>query len=274
MELRNAVVVVTGASSGFGELTARRFARAGSNVVVAARRLDRLEALAADLRSTGVEAIAVRCDVTSRDDLHALRDAVRERFGRCDVLVNNAGIPGGGRFEDLSEDQIERVLRVNALGVMLCTKAFLPMMLERGRGHVVNVASLAGRFAVPGASVYSASKHAVVAFGEALYHELAPRGILVTSINPTLARTEGFPMKGRPAALVMDPDRVARAIVDVVRHGRAPEVSVPRGVGLFQAFRVLTPPLYRWGVRKATARLGSTAAPTDPAADPPPNAAT
>ena len=260
MRLREAVVVVTGASSGFGELTARRFARAGSSVVLAARRIERLRALAGDLEREGPSAMAVACDVTDLEQIHALADATRERFGRCDALINNAGIPGGGRLEDLGDEQIERVMDVNALGVMRCTKAFLPMMLERGRGHIVNVASLAGRYTAPGSSVYSASKSAVVAFSEALYYELGPRGILVTSVNPGFARTEGFPMDGMPRALVMDPDRIARVIVDVVRRGRAPEVDVPRGAGAFEAFRILVPPLYRWGVRTATRRLRSTPA--------------
>jgi short-subunit dehydrogenase len=260
MELRGAVVVVTGASSGFGELAARRFARAGSSVVVAARRVDRLEALVREFEAHDRAALAVRCDVTDVGQIHELRDAVARRFGRCDALINNAGIPGGGRFEDLSEEQIERVMTVNALGVMRCTKAFLPMMLERARGHVVNVGSLAGRYAAPGASVYSASKHAVVAFSEALAYELAPKGILVTSVNPGFARTEGFPMHGMPSVLVMDPDRVAAVIVEVVRRGRGPEVDVPRAMGIFEAFRILTPRLYRWGVRTATRRVGSTPA--------------
>jgi short-subunit dehydrogenase len=258
MRLDGAVVVVTGASSGFGALTARRFARAGSAVVLAARRIERLDALAAEIDGSGGTALAVACDVTDVQQIHALAGAVGNSFGRCDVLVNNAGIPGGGRFEDLRDEQIERVMNVNALGVMRCTKAFLPMMLERGRGHVVNVASLAGRFSAPGSSVYSASKHAVVAFSEALYHELGPKGILVTSVNPGFARTEGFPMHGMPEVLVLDADRVARVIVDVVRRGRAPEVSVPRGMAVLEAFRILTPPLYRWGVRTATRRIRST----------------
>lgn len=260
MRLSGAVVVVTGASSGFGELTARRFARAGSSVVLAARRIDRLEALAAQIGDSGGTALPIGLDVALWDSIHALRDAVAERLGRCDVLVNNAGIPGGGRFENLSEQQMDRVMTVNALGVMRCTKAFLPMMLERGSGHIVNVASLAGRFAGPGSSMYSASKHAVVAFGESLYYELEPKGILVTSVNPGFARTEGFPMTGVPPALVMNPDRVARAIVDVVRLGRAPEVDVPRGIGVVEAFRILAPPLYRWGVRTVTRRTRPTPA--------------
>src|SRR5207249_4100009 len=114
--------------------------------------------------------------------------------------------------------------------------------------------SLAGRFAVPGSSVYSSTKHAVVAFSESLHFELEPRGILVTAVNPGLVATEAFPHRdalerGRP---VMKPERVARVIVDVVKRGRAPEVSVPRWMAALQAFRVLTPPLYRFGLRRAT----------------------
>ena len=260
MELNGAVAVVTGASSGFGELTARLLAREGASVVLAARRVERLEALAGEIEGRGGRALAVKCDIIEVADLQALRDRVDEAFGRCDVLINNAGIPGGGRFEEVSLEQIERVIRVNLLGVMLCTKVFLPMMLERPRGHIVNVGSVAGRYATPGASVYTASKHGVVAFSEALYYELAPRGILVTSVNPGFAATEGFPQGRLPSAIVMPAKRVARAIVDVVRKGKAPEVTVPRALGPWQAFRILTPPLYRWGVRQASKKLGATRA--------------
>lgn len=260
MELNGAVAVVTGASSGFGELTARLLAKGGASVVLAARRVERLEALAGEIEGRGGRALAVRCDVTEVADLQALRDRVDETFGRCDVLINNAGIPGGGRFEEVSLEQIEQVIRVNLLGVMLCTKVFLPMMLERPRGHIVNVASVAGRYATPGASVYTASKHGVVAFSEALYYELGPRGILVTSVNPGFAATEGFPQGRLPSAIVMPAERVARAIVDVVRKDKAPEVTIPRALGPWQAFRILTPPLYRWGVRQAAKKLGATRA--------------
>lgn len=260
MELNGAVAVVTGASSGFGELTARLLAKGGASVVLAARRVERLEALAGEIEGRGDRALAVRCDVTEVADLQALRDRVDETFGRCDVLINNAGIPGGGRFEEVSLEQIEQVIRVNLLGVMLCTKVFLPMMLERPRGHIVNVGSVAGRYATPGASVYTASKHGVVAFSEALYYELGPRGILVTSVNPGFAATEGFPQRRLPSAIVMPAERVARAIVDVVRKDKAPEVTIPRALGPWQAFRILTPPLYRWGVRQAAKKLGATRA--------------
>ena len=121
-------------------------------------------------------------------------------------------------------------------------------MLERRRGHVVNVASLAGRFATPGRRDLRRDEHAVVAFSEALYYELKPFGVLVTGVNP------GF--SPRPRASQTDilgrrldaADRVAKLIVDVVREGTAPEISVPRALAAIQTFRVLTPPLYRWGM--------------------------
>src|SRR5206468_2728177 len=144
-----------------------------------ARREDLLNELGEEIRSFGGQALVVGCDVSEIGQVQELAARTEASFGRCDVLVNNAGIPGGGPFAELSLDQIERIARVNYLGVLYCTKAFLPMMVAAGRGHVVNVASLAGRFAVPGSSVYSSTKHAVVAFSEALHFEMAPRGILV-----------------------------------------------------------------------------------------------
>jgi short-subunit dehydrogenase len=254
VDLRDAVVVVTGASAGIGEATAIRFARAGSRTVLAARRMERLEGLAGAIRSRGGDALPVRCDVTEPDDIAGLVEETLAAYGRCDVLVNNAGIPGGGAFRDVSADQVERLVRTNLLGVLLVTKAFLPHLLERGAGHVVNVASVAGRVATPGAAVYGATKHGVVAFSEALSAELRPSGILVTAVNPGLTRTEGFPQAGRPRPFVMDADRVARTIVDVVLRERAPEVSVPRALALLQLFRVFTPPLYRWGMNVAAKR--------------------
>ncbi|HEX5950768.1 MAG TPA: SDR family NAD(P)-dependent oxidoreductase [Actinomycetota bacterium] len=254
MDLPGAVAVVTGASSGIGESTALLLARAGARVVLAARRLERLEALAERIAAHGGEALPVRCDVAEPADLAELVERTDGAYGRCDVLINNAGIPGGGPFRSLPPAQIERVVRVNLLGVMLGTRAFLPMMLQRRSGHVVNVASLAGRYATPGSSVYGATKHAVVAFGESLYYEIKPFGILVTTVNPGFTKTEGFPQDDIPRPLVMRREHVAQVIVDVIRRGRAPEVSIPRPLAAAQAFRVLTPPLYRWGVDRVTRR--------------------
>jgi uncharacterized protein len=259
------VCVVTGASTGIGEATARAMARAGAAVVLAARREDLLARCADEI---GPQATWVRCDVTSLEDLLALRDHVAETHGRCDVLVNNAGVPGGGRFVDLSIERIRLVAETNLIAVMTATKVFLPMLLETG-GHVVNVASLAGRYALPGASVYTAAKHGVVAFSESLYHELRPQGVVVTSVNPGLVATEGFFPADSPLwrdrlvrPFIMSPERVARTIVEIVRHRRGPEVSVPRWLGAPQAARVLVPPLYRAALaRIVTGRAGTAKAP-------------
>lgn len=250
MELRGKVVVVTGASSGIGEATAVAFAKRGAKVVLAARRLKRLEDLADRIERAGGKALALKCDVGEPDEVQKLPGIVEELVGPTDVLVNNAGIPGGGQLVELSMEQIERVVRVNVLGVLYGTRAFLPGMLARGHGHVVNVASLAGMFAAPGASLYTATKHAVVAFSESLNFDTEPNGVLVTTVNPGFVDTEGFPQGRLPTRIVMNVDRVSDAIVKVVRNGIAPEYTIPRWIAPFQAFRVLTPPLYRWGVRK------------------------
>ena len=254
MELRGSVVVVTGASSGIGESTAVVFAQRGATVVLAARRLDRLEALAERIERAGGHALALRCDVADPAQLERLPGIVEEALGPADVLVNNAGVPGRGKFLDLSHDQIDDVVRVNLLGVLHASRAFLPSMRRRGRGHIVNVASIAGRFAAPGAALYSATKHAVVAFSESLNYDTEPQGVLVTSVNPGFVDTEGFPQGHLPPQIVLSETRVPMAIVKVVLRGIAPEYTVPRWVAPLQAFRVLTPPLYRWGMRRLPGR--------------------
>jgi uncharacterized protein len=262
------VCVVTGASGGIGEATARALAARGATVVLAARRVERLEEIAEGIgRETGRPATPVTCDVGDVGQVEELVDRVKGDHGRCDVLVNNAGVPGGGAFADLSLEQIEHVARVNLLGVLFCTKLTLPL-LRASKGHVVNVASLAGRYALPGAAVYTATKHAVVAFSEALYHELAGDGVMVTSVNPGLVATEGFFPEDNPLwrdpvlrRFIMDPRKVAQAVVTVIRTRKGPEVSVPRWLAGPQAFRVLTPALYRAAVRRIVAGRARRSAP-------------
>jgi short-subunit dehydrogenase len=250
------VVVVTGASSGIGARTALALGARGAHLVLAARRQPELEAIARRIQDLGGEATVVPTDVTLKKDLQRLVEATSETYGRVDVLVNNAGIPGGGSFADLDLGHLERITFTNYLSVLRLTKLFLPMLLD-SRGHVVNVASLAGRFAVPGAAAYTASKHAVVAISESLYYELAPRGVMVTVVNPGFVETEGFPHRdlkadARTRRLVMGTAPTIRAIVEVIEKRKGPEVSVPRWLGPLQAFRILTPPVYRAAVRRFT----------------------
>jgi short-subunit dehydrogenase len=243
-------VVVTGASSGIGEATAVALAAQGARVVVAARRTERLDALVERIDSKGGHALAATCDVTKPERLETLRTLTEEAFGPADVLINSAGVRGGGEFTRLDYEKIEAHVRLNVLGVMFGTRAFLPAMLARGKGHVVNIGSLAGRFATPGNAIYGATKHAVVAFSEALNYETERRNVRVTAVNPGFVDTEGFPQGDLPDWMVLKMGTVTDAIVKVVREGIAPEYAVPRWLSPLQLFRVATPPLYRWGVRR------------------------
>ena len=243
--------MVTGASSGIGRATGRVLARGGAQVVLAARRRERLEELEREIEAGGGRALAVPCDVTDPGEIRRLAAVVDAAFGRCDILVNNAGIPAGGRFEDLDWEKIEDVVDTNLMSVLAASKAFLPGMLRCHRGHIVNVASLAGRHAVPGSSVYSATKHAVVAFSGSLNMTTQHQGVLVTSVNPGLVATEGFSGRG-PRILSTTPEAVARTICDVVERGRAPEVFVPRWVGWTW---IVPPSLYRAVIRRYIARV-------------------
>jgi short-subunit dehydrogenase len=244
------VVVVIGASSGIGEASAIAFAKRGARVVLAARRTERLDAVVERIEKAGGRALAATCDVTVPDQLRTLRAVTEEAFGPTDVLVNSAGMRGGGEFAKLDYERIEDHVRSNVLGVMFGTRAFLPGMLARGRGHVVNIGSIAGRFATPGNAIYGATKHAVVAFSEAMNYETERRNVHVTSVNPGFVDTEGFPQRDLPDWAVLKMRTVTGAIVKVVQEDIAPEYSVPRWLSPLQAFRVLTPPLYRWGMRR------------------------
>lgn len=246
MEIRGSIAVVTGASSGIGRATALALAKSGAHVVVAARREEKLRELESFIEENGGKATSVACDVTRPEDLRRLAAVVREGLGRCDILVNSAGIPAGASFEDLTYERIEEVVATNLTSVLLATKAFLPMMLKRRRGHIVNISSIAGRHAVPGAAIYSATKHAVVAFSESMNHETSRDGVLITAICPGFVDTEGFPQKDLPDAIIIPMKVVTRAIMRTIERGRAPLITVPRWAGAFEFFRVAVPGPYRW----------------------------
>jgi short-subunit dehydrogenase len=250
MRIRGTIAVVTGASSGIGRETALALASQGASVVLAARRRPLLESLAVEIESRGGRALVVPTDVADVSAVESLAAAVHGEFGRCDILVNNAGIPAYGPFTDISPEDIEYVVRVNLLGVLHGTRVFLPGMLEAGSGHIVNVASLAGRQAVPRGSVYAATKHAVVGFSESVFYEVRDQGVRVTAINPGWVETPGFPQDHLDRRMVMWPRQVSAAIVRAIQRNAGPQVSVPRAGGMLEAFRVVTPGPYRWVMQR------------------------
>ena len=245
------VAVVTGASSGIGEATAKRLGADGWKLLLVARRADRLEALASSLPDASVLAV----DLTAADAPGKVRAAVEERFGgRLDLLVNNAGGSWRAPFgsEDGGYENVRRTMDLNFLSPVRLTEALLPLLRSSAPSAVVNVASIAGRVARATAGSYGASKAAMIGWSDALYLEEREHGVHVGVVLPGFVSTEGFPQEGlkkNPLTrwIVGKPSQVADAIVDAGPGGRAERI-VPRGYALFPALRVLTP----WLVRRAT----------------------
>ena len=243
------IAVITGASSGIGEATARELARRGWRPVLVARRRERLEPLAAEL---GGEFEV--CDVSERADVDRAAAAILQRHERIDLLVNNAGIPGRGTFLSLGPERIEAVLRTNYLGGVWMVRA-LETALQPG-SHVVNVVSVAGTVAFAPAGPYAASKHAQLAFSRSLAGLFAARGVKVHTILPGFVETEGFPQRSvlRNAffrRMVIAPELVAERLAGAVESGRR-EVFVPRWYRVFSLVQALLPGLSA----RAVARSG------------------
>jgi NADP-dependent 3-hydroxy acid dehydrogenase YdfG len=190
IDLSGRVVAVTGASSGIGEATAMACAKAGAAVSLAARRLDRIEDLAERITGDGGTALAVQTDVGDEQEAQRFIERTAADLGRLDVLVNNAGVMLLGPIAGADTEEWRRMIDANVYGVLYCTHAALPLMLEQGSGHFVNVSSVAGRFARAGSGVYNLTKFGVGAFSEALRQEVAAQHIRVTLIEPGFVATE------------------------------------------------------------------------------------
>ncbi len=189
-QLAGQVVIVTGASSGIGEQTARRLARGGAQVVISARRQDRLDALARELDPTGANVLAVAGDVTSDADRRHLVEATLAKFGRIDALVNNAGYGTRGPVEVVPVEAIRRNFETNVFSLVALTQLVLPTMRAQRSGTIVNIGSVAGRIARPLSSIYDSTKHALEALTDGLRGELKPFGVRVTLIRPGYIVTE------------------------------------------------------------------------------------
>ncbi len=250
--LDNKIVLITGASSGFGADAAQLFAAEGCKVVLAARRIDRLQALAEKIRGEGGEALAVPVDVANHNDIENMVRSALDLYGQVDILFNNAGF---GRMDWLDkldpERDIETQVQVNLTGLIQVARAVLPHMLERREGHIINMSSVAGRIAPPFYSVYSATKFGVRGFTEALRREVSPFGVRVTGVYPAYANTEFSLRTGRSQSrrkptpldsLRMSSEYVARRVVGLAKHPRR-SLVIPWWYNLAIGLNDLTPAL-------------------------------
>lgn len=256
VDFADRVAVITGASSGIGTGFARMLARRGARVVLVARRQERLDALAAEIEAAGGRALPVACDVGDPEAVRAAAASVVERFGRVDLLMNNAGYNRHVLFKDHAVEDMERMMRVNYFGMVYWIKAVLPAMRAQGSGWIVNLSSVAGKLGQPDEASYAATKFAVAGLSESLVYELEPLGIHVLCVYPALVRTEMFDA----ATLARMPESVKQRFIDVERFcadvldalGRgAYEVTVPRYVGFAYLARLLMPSTFR----RQTAKL-------------------
>src|SRR5216684_3221953 len=228
VRLKGAVVAITGASSGIGEATALAFARRGARLELGARRLEKLNAVAEKCRKAGSPDVNVRLlDVGQRASARAFIAAALRDHERLDVLVNNAGVGWMGRAHEMPEEKVDELVATNFKGVVTTTQAALPWMLERRRGVIINVASVAGFRATPYSAVYSATKHAVVGLSHALRGELSGTGVKVCVVYPASTKTEFFDQTEAPIGPQFSASWVARLIVRTARFPRRDAIVGP-----------------------------------------------
>ena len=192
MDFKNKVVLITGASSGIGKQTAIEFAKLGSSIILVARRKNKLEQVENELKQFNVNTLVCACDVSKKDQVEKMSKIVFQKFNSIDILVNNAGFAIYGLVSDLSINEIESQMETNYFGMIYCVKNFLPLMLKKKSGHIVNVASVGASFSVPGVSSYCATKFAMLGFSEGLKHELYGTGVGLTVVSPIMVRTPLF----------------------------------------------------------------------------------
>jgi short-subunit dehydrogenase len=256
--------LVTGASSGIGELLARRLAREGAHVALLARRSDRLEEIAREIRDAGGRALVIACDVADPAQVEAAAARARAELGGVDLLVNNAGYGHHRRFAEWDAGDMARMMRVNYDGALFASKALLPDMLARRRGWIVFVTSVAGHISVPDESAYCASKFALLGLARALSLEVEGQGVHVLAVCPGAIRTPFFdaealarmPLAARRT--MAGPEGLVDAILDALARGKR-EIVYPRWLRVGILVQALAPGFMRRMVARSTRRPDTSA---------------
>lgn len=267
------VALVTGASSGIGRTLSLDLARRGLHVAMLARSGERLKQLADEAGRSGPECLPLVCDVREPDSVESAVEQTVARFGRLDLVVNNAGFGSYIPFANADIEDLRELMEVNYFGAVHVTRAALPRLLERRRGHLVFVASIAGRIPPARHSGYAATKSALIGFAESLALELSADGIGVTIVNPGVVATEFFDRPSFhdfPPALRRRPlsaERVARATLRAVERGRA-EIFVPGSLRYAHLLKTLAPRLFRAGSLRFGRKTGMIGPASVPPADP------
>ena len=263
---KDKVVLVTGGSSGLGRVIAEAFGKAGAKLVIAALEAEAVEAAAGEMRDAGYDVLGVHANIIRQDDVDALFQQALDRFGRLDVLVNNAGRSMRGKLMDTTPEQFRELMELNLIALTRCTRAAVPHLLKQ-RGHVVNIGSLAAKSAARWVGAYPATKFAVAAYSQQLRLELGPEGLHVLLVCPgPIARDDPrlYPLEGlediperarRPGGGVkvgkIPPDKLTQSILRACER-RRPELIIPAKARLLFAISQLSPRLGDWIVRRKT----------------------
>ncbi|MBL8056984.1 MAG: SDR family NAD(P)-dependent oxidoreductase [Anaerolineales bacterium] len=262
--LHGANAILTGGSLGLGPRFARALAERGVNLVLAARSADKLQAVAGELAGLGVRVVPLAADLTREADRARLAAEAEAALGPIDLLINNAGVEINSRFARKTAAEIDQIITTNVIAPMQLTRLVLPGMLARRRGHIVNLASLAGKLGTPFGSVYGASKAAVLAWSWALRVELEGTGVSVSTLSPGFVTETGLFAYHRTAAHpllgVSTPADVVRGLLRAVEQAPVEVVVAARPFWLFQALNVFSPGLVMWlnqltGVRAFLQRI-------------------
>ena len=231
MDFKEKVVLITGASSGIGRASAIKFAKKRAKIILVSRNKKKLEQVESDLNKIASSILVCQCDVSDKTQVQNMAKTVLEKFGSVDFLINNAGFAIYDSVVNLTIEEIESQMSTNYFGMVYCIKNFLPSMIQKKSGHIVNVASVAASFGLPGIAPYCASKFAMLGFSEGLKHELKGTGVGITVVSPIMVRTNffdhpSFECMPKYSPTSLSADTVANAILKAANSPRL-EIIVP-----------------------------------------------